>query len=391
MRGIAAGRFQPGRGLAALAAGALAAAFAGPSLAAAPVDRGVAVATTGNFSESAKTIPITREAGRQPRVVISMSPAQLPDLAAGDRLRLTAEFQVTGDCLERSPRCVGRPYKYAPVVRGRLVIADGPKATGGPGALRLGAPERDECTQRHPQYEHHCVLTFERAGVAVSNNRLPCPLDACFVNLVADAHSERARNGDVLPIGGLKPNGEIPQDRGRINAIRYRGVLPSAYRPTVTDRLEKRSLRPNFRRRVVISQRLDGLAAGDQISVAARMTTDVSHLRYAVRTSARLILADSPRATRPSRFVKARATLRGELSENNGSNCTQPESRCTTRKVGAGAIRRDVADGAGRPRPLYVNLVTVLGPKSPKSRSGDRIRIRRGEIAVTRFPAAVGG
>ena len=320
-----------------------------------------------------------------------MGPTELPDLAEGDELRLTAEFQVTGDCLERSPRCVGRPYKYAPIVDGRLVIADGPKATSGPGTLALGAPERDECTQKHPQYEHHCVLTFERAGVGVSAAELPCALSACFVNLVADAHNREARSGDVLPIGGLKPGGKIPQDRGRINAIRYRGVAPSAFVPTVTDALEKRALRPNFQRRVVISQRLDGLARGDQLAVAARMTADISHLRYAVRTSARLILAASPRATKPNGFVKQRTSLRGELSENNGSNCTQPERRCTTRKVGVAEIRRDVADGAGTPRPLYVNLVTVLGPKAPKAHPGDRIRIRRGEIAVTRFPAAVGG
>ncbi len=356
-----------------------------------PADARVEVATTGHGSELVRTLPITRRRGARPRVVISLGPPKLPDLAPGDRLRISAELQVTGDCPKPLPRCVGRPYEYAPKARARLLLAASPRASGGSGTVALGRIEREQCTQRHPQYEHHCVLVFRDVARSIGSRRPPpCPLERCFINLVADAHHPRARAGDLLMVGGLKPDGRVPQDRGRINAVRYRGAPPSAYSPTSTSRLTSGSMRPDFRRRVVISKRLDGLRSGAQLAVAAEMRTEISHLPYAVRTSARLILAERPRATRPSEWVKARASLAGEIAENNGSNCTQDERRCTSRKVGVLEIRGD-AVRAGRPRPMFVNLVTVLGPKAPKARAGDRIRLLRGEIEVVRFPSRVRG
>jgi hypothetical protein len=351
----------------------------------------VRVATTGNGSERVKTLPITRRAGAASRVVISMGPHRLPSLEAGDRLRVTAEFQVTGNCRARGPRCVGRIYHYDPNVRARLVIARHANTTDGAEALAIGPMKRETCTQRRPDYEHHCVLVFTAAGTTVHPARLPCPLDRCYVNLVADAHHPNAERGDLLMVGGLKPNGSIPQDRGRINVIRYRHAGPRDARRTSTEHRRKRRLRPDFKRRVVLSKRLDGLEAGEQLAVDARLTTDVSHLRYAVRTSTRLILADSPAATRQSEFAKKLAFGRGEISENNGSNCTRAEGRCTYRKVGVAEMRRDAVDGQGRPVPLYVNLVTVVGPKVRRAHARDRVIVRRGEIEILRFPAALSG
>ncbi len=89
-----------------------------------------------------------------------------------------------------------------------------------------------------------------------------------------------------------------------------------------------------------------------------------------------------------ARSSRAHAEYRGEISENNGSNCTQDEGTCVYRKVGVAAMRRDSVDAGDRPVPLYVNLVTVLGPKVRQARAGDRILLRRrGGIEVTRFPA----
>jgi hypothetical protein len=192
-------------------------------------------------------------------------------------------------------------------------------------------------------------------------------------------------------VGGLKPSGRIPQDRGRINVVRYRGASPADARSVVAHRPLRRGLRPDFRRRVVFSDRLAGLRRGEQIAVSAALRTRVSRLRYAVRTSTRLILADSPQATRSSGFVKAHVTGHGEISENNGSNCTQAEGVCTYRKVGVGEIRRDSVDGEGRPVPLYVNLVTVVGPKVRRARPGDRIRVSGDGIAVLRFAPRLNG
>ena len=346
----------------------------------------VRVATTGHGSELVRKLPITREPGKRPRVVISMGPSELPDLEQGDRVAVTAEMQVTGNCGHPDPRCVGPIYKYAPDVRATLILAADEKATGGPGTLKISPSEHEECTQRRPDYEHHCVLTFTRGGFVVRNPAgLPCELDDCHINLVADASHPEARSGEVITVGGLRPNGTIPQDRGRINAIRYRDSSPDDFTTTATTARLKRRIPPDLKRRVVFSKRLDGLEQDEQLSVVARYTTDISHLRYAVRTSVRLILADSPQATRQGNFVNANVSVGGEVSENNGSNCTQDEGTCTALKVGVAEMRSD-AKG-----PLYLNLITVLGPKVLKARPKDRVIVRGGGIEVTRFPPSVNG
>jgi hypothetical protein len=348
-------------------------------------DAEVRVATTGNGSELVRTLPITRRPGGAERVVMSMGPHTLPDLQPGDRVRVTAEFQVTGNCGHPDPRCHGRIYHYAPDVAGRLILAGDARATVGPGTLQIARPKHEECTQRRPDYEHHCVLVFtSRAGFEVGEG-LPCPLDGCFVNFVAGASDPHARRDDVLAVGGLRPDGTIPQDRGRINAVRYRDAGPEVGKLIRATQPHRRRLPPDLTKRVVYSAQLDRLERGEQLAVSATMRTDISRLRYAVRTSARVILADAPNATRQSPLVKRVAVGQGEISENNGSNCTQDEGTCTTRKVGVAAIRRD------SPRPLYVNLVTVLGPKVRRAHGDDRVIIRRGGIRVTRFPAEVNG
>ena len=375
---------------------AVVAGFAGTLIsaaAAAPAETPlVRVATTGNDSELVKTLPITRRGGAEPRVVMSLGPNAMPDLALGDHVEVTAEMQVTTNCGYESPRCVGRIYHYDPRVTARLVLAPDARTTGGPGAIQLGDAEREVCTQRKPHREHHCVLVFQGSRADLSSaDRLPCDLDGCHINLVADAHQARARRGDLIMVGGQRPNGHIPQDRGRINVIRYRGTRPADFRALTTADALRNRLEPDFRRRVVYSRRLDSLSDGEQLAIAADITLDISHLRYALRDSTRLILAESPRDTRQSAFVKHHALLRGEISENNGSNCTQDEPACTSRKVGVLEMRRDVERG-GDPVPLYVNLVTVVGPKAAKARPDDRVIIRRsGGIEVTRFPPRVNG
>lgn len=348
----------------------------------------VRVATSGNHSELVETLPITRRAAAEPQVVMSLRPSALPRLAGGDKLRLSAELQVTGNCVERVPRCVGPPYSYAPRVRARLVIARDAKTTGGPGALAVGPVKREHCTQRRPQYEHHCVLVFGNADLVVNRARLPCRPDRCRINLVADANHPRARRGDLLMVGGQKPDGTIPQDRGRLNAVWMRDTEARDIVRSSTTAKRKRRVPLDFRRRVIISKRLDRLERDEQLAVSVRLRTDISRLPYAVRSSARLILADRPNATKASEFVKAHARLRGEIAENNGENCTQPERVCTIRKVGVAEIRRSVERG-GRPVPLYVNLVTVFGPKSPRAQGRDRVIMRRAAIDVERFAAAL--
>lgn len=374
-----------------LAASVLAAAASG-STAAGSAEGSVRVATTGNGSELVKTLPITQKRGAEKRVVMSLRPGSLPGLRKGDRLRLTAEMQITVNCAFPSPRCVGPIYRYDPVIRARMYIAASPDVTGGPNALSVSGFERDKCTEHKPDREHHCVLVFTSAGVVVHrDDQLPCPLDRCYVNLVADAHNGHAGSGDVVLVGGNRPDGSIPQDRSRINAIRYRGVTAPDFAPVAThDRLIA-AIPPDFHRRVVYSQKLGDLKEGEQLDVYASMRTDIRHVPYAVRTSARLILSDSPTAVSQGEFVKKVADLNGEISENNGFNCTQDKGTCLTQKVGVLEMKHDAVNGRGHPVPLYVNMVTVFGPKVETAKPGDRIILRRGGVRVTRFPPELNG
>jgi hypothetical protein len=192
-------------------------------------------------------------------------------------------------------------------------------------------------------------------------------------------------------VGGQRPSGKIPQDRGRINAIRYRDTVPSDFRTTRTRHLRKRAAPPDFKRRVVISKRLRGLRSGEQLAVTAGFREDISQLPYAVRTSVYVILAESPRHTRPGDFVKGHALGFGEISENNGSNCTKPPGTCTYRKVGVLEMRHDAVTRRGQRKPLYVNVVTVLGAKVLQARRRDRVRFPTGWIHIVRFPPQLRG
>jgi hypothetical protein len=352
-------------------------------------ERSVRVTTTGNGSERVKKLPIASRPGEKERVVMSLSPNRIPRLAQGDKLRLSAELQVTVNCFFASPRCVGPIYHYNPHIRARLILARTPGTTGGADALRLGGSQRDVCTQRHPHREHHCVLVFEHGGLEIRRpQRLPCQLDACYVNMVAGAHHPRARPGEVVLVGGNRPDGSIPQDRGRINAIRLHRVAAAAFPIEGTSIRHGTRFPPDFQRRVVYSKRLRGLDAGDQLEVEARMRTAIAHLPYAVRTSARLILARSRNDVKQGKYVKRIAFLNGEIAENNGFNCTQDKGTCLTRKVGVLEMKRDAVNGKGRPVDLFVNLVTVFGPKVLDAKAGDRIKLRKGGgIRVRRFPA----
>jgi hypothetical protein len=379
----------------AFATSALAAGLAGASAGASEEgerDPRVRVATTGNQSERIETMPITRAVGAEKRVVMSLGPGRLPDLMRGDRVRITAELGVTTECYRQLPRCRRSPYRYDPRVRAQLVLAASPKAKGKRRTMAISERRHETCTQRRPQYEHHCILTFRHAGFRVrAPQRLPCALNRCHVNLVADVHHPRASSNEVMVVGGQRPSGKIKQDRGRINAIRYRNTVPSDFHTTGTRQLRFRAAPPDLKKRVAISKRLRGLRRGEQLAITAGFRERISHLPYAVRTSVYLILAESPRKTRPGRFVRSHAVGFGEISENNGQNCTTPPGTCGYSKVGVLEMRSDAVTPGGRRKPLYVNLVVVLGPKVREARARDRVRLRKGRIRLERFPPRLRG
>ena len=342
----------------------------------------VRVATTGGNSELIERLPITRRAGAEPRVAMSLGPARLPRLRRGDRLELSAEVQVTLNCNEREPRCIGRPYRYDPRLRARLMLAGSRSARDG---MLVGRPQRDVCRQRRPR-EHHCVITMSRANVRVGRLRsLPCPPDRCYANLVLDASNPSADSDDVLIVGGVKPNGAIPQDRGRVNSVLFRPGSARYPRPQRTRKRRRAALPLDLKRHVVYSERLRRVRAGDSIVARASVFTEERGLPFSVRTSSQLILATSPDEVRPGPLAR-RVGGKGELSEANGFNCTRNKSVCVTRKVGVLRARRS-AQQRGRFRPLYVNVVMIAGAKRVKPGARDDYPVlRRGGLSVIRYP-----
>src|SRR5215211_8991389 len=161
----------------------------------------VLVATTGNDSELVTTLDITPTPDAAPAVVMSLPPGGLGNLMAGDRLRPSSELEVTTDCLSADPSCVGEPYDYNPTVRTQLVLAPDSSTTGGPTTVALSPLKQQTCLQRLPNRQHHCASVFPHQRFDVSDTSLPCPPDACYLNLVARSEehtSELQSHSDLV-------------------------------------------------------------------------------------------------------------------------------------------------------------------------------------------------
>jgi hypothetical protein len=352
----------------------------------------VLVATTGSNSEMVKTVPITKNPGGQPRVVMSMRPSDVPSLGTGDRLDLTAEMQVTADCRTRQPRCAGRPYRFDPAVSAELLVADSETVAEAGGGRAISLERRNStCLARLPNREHHCMTVFTDTTLDVDTGALPCPPSSCHINLTLQAHSDKAKGGEKLIVGTNLPSGEIRQDKGRINAVRLSPGSQPAIDPLVSEDRVTTRLIPRMKQRVIYSQRLNGLEQGEQLAVKAKMRTGIGHLPYNALISSVLVLTEGRRDTRPSALAERVGSLNGEISERNGFNCTQRRTPCTTRKVGVLQIRDDAIQN-GNPQPLFVNLVTYANAKRADSRAHDRVKVLNGgRLEVTRFPASLRG
>lgn len=346
-----------------------------------PGDR-VHVSTTGDNSELVDRIPIVRRRGAEPRVVMSLGPNRLPLLRSGDHLGVSSEVQLTVNCDKKTPRCVGPIYHYNPKLDVALRLTDSAGSTGGE---LLARPKRSVCRQRLPDREHHCVIVFTGAGMEIGNvTSLPCQPDSCFVNLVIDSHNRNAGRGDSLLVGGNRPDGSIPQDRGRINAI-VRSPADGDYpKPKVTNARVHKALPLDLRPRVIYSQRLGKVRAGDQLEVEATVFTNIARLRYAAVTTTKVILAEKRLGTHSGALAR-HVGGDGEITEGNGYNCTQNKPTCISRKAGVLRITKD-ARMNGELTPLYVNVVMIVGPKRKRARLDDRDRVLgRGALEVTRY------
>jgi len=352
----------------------------------------VKVATTGNRSELVETIPITKKPLVSPRVVMSLGPAELGPLQSGDQLEVNAEAEITTDCRFASSECVGQPYDFNPKIGASLVVATSPSTAAG---LVLSPRQEVNCRQKLPNRQHHCVFTLQPPSLQVDLAALPCPASGCYVNLVMDAyHRKGSPKRNVVLVGANNRNGKVKQDKGRVNAIRTRPPNPAEVPPPAplgtlligTDAPVTNALSLNPEGEAVIySQQLDGLVNGDQISVKAGLTTDVALLNHNANVSTRIVLADDALGTDPGVIGAEVTDLKGEITENNGFNCTKKATPCPSVKLGVITLKKNAN------APLFVNLVLNIsgfGHAAP----GTFLPIPpAGGIEVTRYPASANG
>jgi hypothetical protein len=351
------------------------------------------VGTTATSAEIPQALPIRRQPGKGSRVVASLRPGDLPGLQVGDQLQVSAEVEVTTDCLRRnriSSECRGKAYRFNPRVRAQLVLTGTAGATTG---VALSELHQITCRQKLPAREHHCYMSLTPPPFLIADQgSLPCGPDACRVNLVMDASHRLAHRGTVLLLGGNNPGGDVKQDKASIDAVRIRPPDPSHVPPplpagtTISLTAERTSTSLSLdeppRKAVVYSQRLEDLKEGEQLAVRAGMTTGIRQLRHNAKIGSRLILADGPLDLNPSIEGIQVEGETGEITENNGYNCTQRTTPCETTKVGV----LEVADDADSP--LYVNLVLSVGRVGGRSPGDNLVTIQEGAgLEVVRFPA----
>jgi hypothetical protein len=331
---------------------------------------------TGQESELVRSVGIARTRRASERVVMSIGPGRLGALNDGDRLDVSAEVQISTTCVNRSRRCIGRRYRFSPIVTARLVLSGHRKR--GVHGRRISGRKRVVCSQHRPDRNHHCTLTVAGGIASVNGSKTPCAPDRCHVNVVVGAHHRRAKRGQRIVLGGDDPRGRVVQDKGRLNVVRVPAQRPPQTRLRVGELL-KRSIpvrpRKGTRRRVVYSVAVPELRDGEVIAADGRFATRIGRLRYNAFVSSRLILADRPGAVRVTKAVRPIASREGRLGEHNGFNCTQGPSGyrtpCVTRKAGAVRIRENAVDAkTGEPLTLYVNLVASVRPRlgGPKRR-----------------------
>jgi hypothetical protein len=350
----------------------------------------VLVASTEASAEITQAIRITRH-GRS-EVVASLRPEDLPDLRSGDQLEVSAEVEVTTDCLRRHRKdlgaCRGKGYRFNPRIGARLILSDSAGALEG---FPLAA-DRITCRQKLPAREHHCYIALTSDPVRIDEQALGCVTGTCRVNLVMDASHRLARRGNVVLLGGNKGEEKVKQDKASIDAVRIRPADPHQDPPappngtTIASTSERLvaglSLDHPPRVAVVYSQQLDGVRVGDQIAARGRLITDVRRLRHNVNVSTRIVLADSPLSPAPLLGEGELPKERGQITESNGFNCTQRTTPCETIKAGVLLVDQ-AADG-----PVYVNLVLSIGRVGGKAPGDNLVTVQDGGFLwVAHYPA----
>jgi hypothetical protein len=344
----------------------------------------VQAASTAGTAPLVDQIPIKRTPGKARRVVLSLGPGQYPPLAEGGVLRASAEIKVSTTCPAPGPRCIGRRYDFSPKFSAQIVLAGSRNATHGSGVYALTPPLQHRCGQKRPNRNHHCVLTLSDQPIQIPGpDVLPCLASGCHLNLVVGASSPKAKDGNVIVIGGDRQNGTITPSGGRLNAI----VIPpnqadepiSATTTTPASPTIPLGAKHGGYHTVVYSLQLDGLEAGDVLDVNALQITEISQFDKPVNVGSKVILAGSPNGTKGK---PAYSTAEGQITPANGFNCTQGpsayETPCRSYKTGVLTIIQTPLTNAGAPKPLFVNLLSRTFPPCQGCRPPSRASARLG-------------
>ena len=341
-------------------------------------------------AELEEAIPITPKPDGARKVVMSLgrgtgSGTEVPKLLPGDRVRVTAELEVTTDCREsgkgcyRNPKAGGdaHPYEYHPGVSARLLLSGDPNALGAEGeTIQLAGPREAEVSHQ----EHHKLFVFSDGDYVVPAEGLPWDGES-YVNLVLDAHHDAAGGGDVLLIGENEPDGSVGRGKGRINLVRRKPECPEGRRLR-NDRVRAPRLPiETGRKPVVYSQPVGKLAADEQLVIEATLRTRATGLNYPVRISTRLLLADSPTQWDTGGEASRVARFGGQIAEHNGFNFNLGDDAVAdSHKVGVLRAERDSR------KDLYVNLVADCGDPFERSLIGDVVEVLEdGYLSVTSF------
>ena len=353
------------------------------SAASAGVEPEVRTFSSGDKAELVKTIPITRSRGAKPKVVMRIDAGKIGPVQAGDRYLAGGEVEVT-TCLDSSTGndiCVGKPYPYDPHVAAKLVLA---RNSGSVQGEVIGDARELECSQHHPNRNHHCVLVLPwRQWVADED----CV--GCHVNLVMTAwKSGQARDGHELVIGAHGSGGSIEQDKGRLSLVRARdGALISDFQASSGSRRASRlpiaSESGSPKDKIVRSVKLTNLDPGDEIYVSAQSKTSISSVPYNVLLQSKAYFARNRNADDHVGTGNYLAPD-GQISELNGFNCTQGASAhrspCARPKLGVGRIIDPINE-------LHVILTlsarAMMNESNDNSwHSGQDARIKSSELRV---------
>jgi hypothetical protein len=349
------------------------------------------LATSGDKSELIDRVPITRRQGQGERVAMRIPQSELETIEAGDRLRASAEVQISTTCLVRSERCHGRSYDINPTITAQIVLSRGPKARSP--SRPLSKRYSVLCKQNRPNRNHHCTIAIPNTVTRIGRpSRLPCKPSACYVNLLLSAHNPHAKRGYFVVLGGDRPDGSLEQDKGRVTVVQAHKGVRAPYRSRSVQLLRDRlplTVEDFDKRRIVYSVPISAPQKGEVLVFDAKFVSAISALPFNTFISARVIIATGPKKTRSTNKAETAVPLKGEATESNGFNCTLGPSgfanACIARKSGAVRFRETVVEKrTGQPKTLYLNVLAGAKPLLAETvRANNRVSLAAQPVGLT--------